>query len=281
MKKNLLLASLAVLTIPLLSRAEKKPEPKVVWNNPVEFTEPGLTHHVFRSDAMNVEIGYSVWLPPGYDVAQDRLPVIYFLHGSGGTESADSPAFAHMLAERLAAKKIPPVIAVFPNGGLSGYRDHPEGKVNVETMIIRELIPLIDRTYRTQSNRAGRVLGGFSMGGGGAVRLALKYPEMFSAAASWAGAFFRRAGDDSFVPTFDTDVLVSPKAEVRLLMIVGYDDLTYPAHVPALAALQAAKYPFTIHTIAGLKHDLGRYYSLTGDEFIYFLTKEFPTKTAD
>ena len=278
MKKNLLLASLALLTLPLSSHAEQKAEPQVVWNNPVEFTDAGLTHHVFRSDAMNVELGYSVWMQTGYDAANGRFPVIYFLHGSGGTESADSPAFSHMLAERLAAKKIPPVIAVFPNGGLSGYRDHPEGKINVETMIIRELIPLIDRTYRTQPDRAGRVLGGFSMGGGGSVRLALKYPDMFSAAASWAGAFFRRADDDSFVPTFDTDVLIAPKAQVRLLMIVGYDDLTYPAHVPALAALQAAKYPFTIHTIAGLKHELGRYYTLTGDEFIYFLTREFPTK---
>jgi enterochelin esterase-like enzyme len=277
MKTTLFLASLALLSLPVSSQAEEKAERTVVWNNPVEFTEPGLTHHVFRSDAMKVEVGYSVWLPPGYDTSGARYPVIYFLHGSGGTESADAPAFSHMLAERVAAKKIPPVIAVFPNGGLSGYRDQPEGNIKVETMIIGELIPLIDRTFRTQRDRVGRVLGGFSMGGGGSVRFALKYPEMFSAAASWAGAFFRRNGDNSFVPTFDTELLVSPKAQVRLLLIVGYDDLTYPAHVPALAALQSAKYPFTIHTIAGLGHELGRYYSLTGDELIGFLTKEFAT----
>ncbi len=57
-----------------------------------------------------------------------------------------------------------------------------------------ELIPLIDRTYRTRADREGRVIAGFSMGGGGAVRLALKHPDLFSAAASWAAALGSRGG---------------------------------------------------------------------------------------
>lgn len=274
MKSRLLPLLLSLACLSSL-RAQEPKEKAVVWNNPVTFTEPGLTHHSYASTAMGTEIGYSVWLPPGYEGSGVRYPVVYFLHGSGGTESADAPAFSHMIAERVAAKQIPPVIAVFPNGGLSGYRDQPEGKVKVETMLIQELIPLIDRTYRTQADRTHRVVGGFSMGGGGSVRLALKYPDLFGAAASWAGAFFRRGADGTFVPTFDTEVLKSPQHRVRLLFIVGYDDLTYPSHVPAMAALQDAKYAFTYRTISGLGHELGRYYSLTGDEFISFLAEDF------
>lgn len=280
MKPQWWLFSLLISSLAVSAHGADARESKVLWNNPVAFTEPGLTHHSFRSSAMDTEVGFSVWLPPDYETSSGRYPVVYFLHGSGGTESADAPAFSHMLAERLAAGKIAPVIAVFPNGGLSGYRDHDDSKVKVESMIMRELIPLIDQTYRTQANRAGRVVGGFSMGGGGAVRLALKYPEAFSAAASWAGAFFRRGNDNSFVPTFDTDVLVSPKERVRLLMIVGYEDLTYPAHVPAATALQNAKYAYTLHTITGLGHELGKYYTLTGDELIGFLTQDFKAETA-
>jgi endo-1,4-beta-xylanase len=248
---------------------------KVSWNHPADFTEPGLTHHQFASAAMKREVGYSVWVPPGYALSPERYPVVYFLHGSGGTESADAPAFSHMLAERLAAKKIPPVICVFPNGGLSGYRDHPEIGVNVETMIIRELVPLIDRSYRTRMDRDSRVLAGFSMGGGGAVRLALKYSDLFSAAASWAGALSPHNDGEKAGSAFDDGILDPSRPHVRLLMIVGYKDLTWPWHAPALAALEAARYPFTLHTIADLGHELGRYYELTGDELIEFVTAGF------
>jgi endo-1,4-beta-xylanase len=146
-------------------------------------------------------------------------------------------------------------------------------------MIMRELIPRIDGEFRTLSARESRVIGGFSMGGGGAIRLALKYPETFSAAASWAGAFFRRDDGNPPTPSFDTDSLASSKERVRLLMIVGYEDLTYSSHLTAVAALQEARYAYTLHTLAGLGHELGKYYSLTGDELIGFLTADFHLAT--
>src|SRR6185312_13946459 len=183
----LLYLFLSMTTLGIVHAADR-PAEKVIWNNPVTFTEPGLSHQTFSSASMGIEVGYSVWLPPGYETSGRRYPVIYFLHGTSGTESADSPAFSHRLAARLAAGKISPAIYVFPNGGLSGYRDHSDSNVKVETMITKELIPLIDKKYRTRPDRMSRVIGGFSMGGGGAVRLALPHPDLFSAAASWAGA---------------------------------------------------------------------------------------------
>ena len=114
--------------------------------------------------------------------------MIYFLHGAGGNESADAPAISRILRTEVEAGRIPPVIGIFPNGGMSGYRDSAAAQGRVESMIVRELVPLVDRTYPTQANRAGRVVGGFSMGGGGSIRLALGHPDDFSAAASWAGA---------------------------------------------------------------------------------------------
>ena len=69
---------------------------------------------------------------------------------------------------------------------MSGYRDGPEQKIIGETLIIKELLPLVDKSYRTIATRDGRAICGFSMGGGGSIRLALSHPDLFSAAA-WGG----------------------------------------------------------------------------------------------
>src|SRR5438128_11412693 len=107
--------------------------PPVRWNNPDGPRAPGLEHGSFRSPSMEVEVGYNVWLPPGYAEGQRRYPVIYFLHGAGGNENSDGGGFSAMIARAIEAKQMPPVLCVFPNGGMSGYADHPDEKVMGET----------------------------------------------------------------------------------------------------------------------------------------------------
>ena len=178
------------------------------------------------------------------------------------------------LAARLAAeKKVPPVICVFPNGGMSGYRDEPAQKVMGESMIIKELVPRIDKTYRTQATREGRVIAGFSMGASGAVRLAFKYPDLFSAAGSWAGAGGSRGG----VPPaqLESDNLRRLAGRVRLLLIVGDKDTTYASYKPLVRNLEEAKYPFRYRVLEGVPHSLGLYYEKTGEEMVQFLTAGF------
>ena len=85
-----------------------------------------------------------------------------------------------------------PLIVVMPDGGRGWYADsvtEPAGAF--ATFIVRDLIGCVDRTFRTAATRAGRVIGGCPMGGYGAMKLALKYPEMFCAAASHSGALVR------------------------------------------------------------------------------------------
>jgi endo-1,4-beta-xylanase len=165
------------------------------------------------------------------------------------------------------------VICVFPNGGMSGYQDRPDEKVMGETLIVKELVPLIDRTYRTRANRNGRVLTGFSMGGGGAVRLALKHPELFSAAGSWAGALVPRRG--GFPPELETENLRRTAGKVRLLLIVGDKDLTFGSHQPVAKNLKEAEFPHQHRVLEGVSHRLDVYYEKTGDELVRFLTAGF------
>ena len=251
------------------TKSEKRRE--VVWNNPDGERRPGITHHVLRSTAMEREVGYNVYLPPGYEGNSLRYPVIYFLHGAGGNENSDGPGFSRILAKLAEAKQVVPAICVFPNGGLSSYRDIAEGKIMVESMIIRELIPHIDRSYRTRPARESRMIAGYSMGSGGGMRLALKHPELFSAAGGWGASFTGRNPEAPLAPEFHPEALKRSPLRVRLFMIIGHDDPGLRGYGPALAALTEAKYPFTYRTLEGVAHNLGRYHELTGEDMVRFL----------
>ena len=91
-----------------------------------------------------------------------------------------------------------PLIVVMPNGGRGFYTDAEQGFA-YETALVRELIPFIDRMFNTRTDRGGRCIGGLSMGGYGAIKLALKYPDLFGSANSHSGALtkghIRRAGE--------------------------------------------------------------------------------------
>jgi len=256
--------------------APQAQRPEVKWNNPDRPSIPGVEHAVLHSSSMDRDMGYNVYLPPGYSDGTPRYPVVYFLHGAGGNENSDAGGFAGLIQKETAAKQIPPVICVFPNGGMSGYMDHPDQKVMVmvETFLIQELIPKIDATYRTVASRAGRTLCGFSMGGGGAIRLAVKHPDLFSAAASWAAALHSRdaANDPAALAKENAEKI---KGRVRLLLIVGDKDMTYAGHAPFIQALMDLKIPFDYRVLPGLDHNLGAYYEQTGADLVRFVTAGF------
>lgn len=271
--KTVWLACTALLCLYSLAASAQQPRREVKWNHPEGTKIPGIEHSSFHSPSMDTEMGYNVTLPEEYAKTTKRYPVIYFLHGAGGDENSDAGGFSGLIGKMVADKKIPPVICVFPNGGMSGYQDRPAEKVLMETFLIKELIPRIDKTYRTQADRKGRVLAGFSMGGGGAVRLSLKYPDLFSAAASWAGAIVPRSG--TMPAELEAENLRKLAGRVRLLLIVGDQDITYNGHKPVLERLEQAKYPIRYRMLEGVPHNLGLYYEKTGEELARFLTEKF------
>jgi S-formylglutathione hydrolase FrmB len=143
----------------------------------------------------------AVWLPPSYGRAVVRhYPVIYWLAGFAGTGESlfDGTPWQPGLGERLDrlvdGGTMGEVIVVAPDGftrwGGSQYLDSPVSG-NHATHLARELVPEIDRRFRTFANREARAIGGKSSGGFGALVLAMRHPELFSAVASHAGdAYF-------------------------------------------------------------------------------------------
>ena len=160
----------------------------------------GVSHRTYRSKALGKEVGYCVYLPPSYERSPGRrYPVIYNLHGAGGNELHGFEEAA-LLEKGIQEGRLPEMILAMPNGGKTTfYKDSFDGKWPAETMTIREFIPLIDAQFRTIPERAGRCIEGFSMGGRGSTRLAMKYPEMFCSLFNQAGNVPRTA--DNFDPS--------------------------------------------------------------------------------
>jgi endo-1,4-beta-xylanase len=262
-------------SMPAESQSPSRQAKEVIWNNPPTSPIPGVEHNVLHSASMDRDVGYNVYLPADYAESKHRYPVVYFLHGAGGTESSDAGGFSGLIRKEVEAKHIPSVICVFPNGGMSGYRDHPDQKIMGETLIIKELLPEIDKKYRTIATRDGRAICGFSMGGGGSIRLAIAHPDLFSAAASWAAALGSRDAAAASPAALARENVDKVKGKVRFLLIVGDKDLTYASHAPFIEALKDLKVPYEYQILPGVEHNLGVYYEQTGTKFVKFVTAGF------
>lgn len=150
------------------------------WVSPA-VEAPDLHHVVYYSETLQHDASFHVYIPPAYYENEDvSLPVLYYLHGSGGGLQG-VPVLRNYFHNHMLNGTIPNMIVVFPWGlPLGMWVDSYSGHQPVETVIIEDLIPYIDANYRTIAHRSGRIVEGFSMGGYGAARFGLKYPELFA-----------------------------------------------------------------------------------------------------
>jgi endo-1,4-beta-xylanase len=163
--------------------------PPAAWLDPNTSVPNGTQYKTFHSAVIGSNVSYLVWLPPGYEQEQKRYPVIYWLHGMGGNQRAGATMFVPRVEAAIQEGVLPPVIVVMVNGMVKGfYCDSVDGRRPVESVIIKDMIPHVDQTYRTQARREGRVIEGYSMGGYGAAHLGFKYPELFGTVVVNAGA---------------------------------------------------------------------------------------------
>jgi len=132
-----------------------------------------------RSSLLKLPMEYRVYLPPCYEEQTDqRYPVLYLFHGSNNNDDQWDRLGVDETANRMiAAGEIPPFIIVMPRD--RNWSDPPVDLFG--RVIIEELIPLIDRAYRTLPSREQRSVGGLSRGAGWAVNLGLSHPELFGA----------------------------------------------------------------------------------------------------
>lgn len=155
-----------------------------------EVKAPRVTFRTFDSRAAGGKVSYHVYTPAAYDQPGTRWPVLYWLHGTDGGIAGIRP-MAKLFDDAIRAGQIPPMLVVFVNGlPRRLWADSKDGSAPVETVFVTELIPEVDRSFRTVAAREGRVLEGFSMGGYGAARLGFKYPDLFAGISILAGGPF-------------------------------------------------------------------------------------------
>jgi S-formylglutathione hydrolase FrmB len=140
----------------------------------------------FPSTILNRPVRYCAYLPASFDTDKSRhYPVLYYLHGLGDNEQSLLNTGGWDLIEELRRTgKIGEFIILAPGAGHTFFLDSADGKIRYEDFLLREFMPQMEKKYRAESTAAARGITGVSMGGFGALRMAFKYPQQFTAVSA-------------------------------------------------------------------------------------------------
>lgn len=132
------------------------------------------------SKNLHMDWNYDVYLPAGYNPnSSKRYPVLYMMHGIYGNHRNLLERFnSQQMLDGIIHRNNKKMIVVFIDGFNTFYVNQ-KGGMQMESAIVKDLVPQINKTYKTLTGPQHQGVGGISMGGYGAARLALKYPKMF------------------------------------------------------------------------------------------------------
>jgi enterochelin esterase-like enzyme len=170
---TLLIAVLCVFALPAFAQPLRGRVEQRTFNDPTDG-------HLIR---------FNIYLPENYDTTTDRYPVVFHLHGIGGSQGGNQNTVVPRAFETaLAAGTIGPVIVVFPNGYSDAFwADSVNSDKPAESDVLA-LISHVDATFRTIASPRARVMQGFSMGGFGATKFYSKFPDRFACCVEYDGA---------------------------------------------------------------------------------------------
>jgi len=190
----------------------------------------GVLHrHLYHSAILGDERPFVVYTPPGYDPAAAKLyPVLYLLHGFSDAEDAwVSVGLANVILDNLIAQgKAKPMLIVMPlgygnkeviAGGWAGLRNTAVWQDSIakfRDVLLTEIMPQVERTYRVSTDRESRAIAGLSMGGTQSLFIGLNALDRFS----WIGAFSSGGLDEDFDKAYPA-LNRSTSAKLRLLWI--------------------------------------------------------------
>ncbi|MCK9622232.1 MAG: esterase family protein [Methylobacter sp.] len=236
---------------------------KNAWVTPTPASLPaGAKHLGFHSVANNADTSYLVYLPPDYATSAKTYPVLYWFHGINGSEITTGAWLLPWFDKNIRSGAIDPVIVVIPTGAkTSMWMNETGSALKAESMVIDELVPLIDSKFRTTKTRDGRWLEGFSMGGFGAARFALKYPELFSSVVTYAGAFGapevaavdNAKRPDALIPVYAKSAKFS-LYPIKWRQVVGTSDLTLQWNRTTNAILKVSGIAYEYQEVPGYMH---------------------------
>lgn len=245
MKKILTLSAILLAAAFSLNAQEVKEQDPAAHQARV-FPIP-VEHLYFHSDVLNADKNFSVMLPKSYSKEPDRrYPVVYMLHGAGENDWEWANIAVSMISEAITMitndGSAAECVVVFPNAneaGHMGYFNQPDWKY--EDYFFNELMPLIDKRYRTIPDKGHRAIGGLSMGGGGSFNYGMRHPELFSSVYAISAAvspslFDSAQANPSVLPqTMNGGNYTAEQIEVAksvfFVLDCGDDDFLFDANV--------------------------------------------------
>ena len=143
-----------------------------------------------KSDLVPSPVNYSVVLPDGYEAAKKPFPLLLLLHG--GKSSHEELAWWKETFDQLWAEgKISKMVVAMPNAGTptiegrSEYVDFHDGSQKWYSFVMGPFLSHMRQQYKVSADSADTAIGGYSMGGLGALRFAFKNPDKFAGVAGW------------------------------------------------------------------------------------------------
>lgn len=153
-----------------------------------------------KSEILNMERKFAIYLPPGYEYSQRSYPVLYLLHGAGDDQTGwvQFGEVQYIADQAFASGIATQMIIVMPdaNTGRRGYFNDVNNDWRYEDFFFEELMPYVESQYRIKKDKRYRAIAGLSMGGGGTYFYAMHRPDLFSSACPLSASLRNSSFED-------------------------------------------------------------------------------------
>jgi enterochelin esterase-like enzyme len=226
-----------------------------------------LVESHFYSPTLGRDMTYRVYLPPEYATSGHSYPVVYMLHGAGGNYTEWSDSFLPDRADEMIRRgDIQPMIVVMPDGGNRTYWANLPGGPRWSDYLASDVVREIDTQYRTLPTPSSRAIGGLSMGGLGALNIALHHPDVFGVVGGHSPSIRvapdPRVADSMTGSTFDDNNPIwlvehnwQALDQLSIWVDVGLDDGWRPNIEAFGSALRKGGYAPSWHEFPGTHED--------------------------
>jgi enterochelin esterase family protein len=221
---------------------------------PVQHGQVAAVH--YQSQALGLPRRMHVYTPPGYATSSQRYPVLYLLHGAGDNDLSWLMAGrANFIFDNLiAAGKAKPMIVVMPAGHTPpGANGAPAAPDAFARDFLTDVVPYVEKNYRTLPGRENRAMAGLSMGGQQTLNISLTNLDKFSQLGVFSSGWFGQDGAATFERN-NPALFADPKLNDRIKLFwfaTGKNDFVMPSTKAVLALLDKHKIRYTYKETEG------------------------------
>ncbi|HEX2618670.1 MAG TPA: alpha/beta hydrolase-fold protein, partial [Phototrophicaceae bacterium] len=229
----------------------------------------------YRSSLVETDMVYSIYLPPCYDQTTQQYPTIYLMHGSNDDDHHWLRlGLQELLDSRITAGEMPPVIVVLPFGNWIANKNQ-FGTYSWENVFMTEMLPLVEVSYRVETRKEFRAIGGISRGGFWAFQIGLLHPDLFSTIGGHS-AFFDRFNAPVDYNPLDLALGLTPETAPRIALDRGAADYAAPGLDIMDERLTSVNIPHTYTIYPEGEHN-NLYWEQHVDDYLDFYTEPWLT----